>query len=145
MKAAPEASATTASSGSSSVHMSGYGRVGRGLASPRAHTLTSLTRRPHIIGGMDAGTSLHRVLVLQAASGLRAGVELRGSASAARYCATAAGGRYRRRRAGAVTGATFASVRSHPVTRLTRDARKTIATQPTTRRAFGVCDDISDH
>ena len=48
----------------------------------------------------------------------------------------------RRRRAGAVTGATFASARSHPVTRLTRDARKTIATQPTTSRTISVCDDM---
>lgn len=48
MKAAPPASATTASSGATSVHMAGYGR-GRGRASPRAHTRTALTRWLHMV------------------------------------------------------------------------------------------------
>lgn len=73
----------------------------------------------------------------------RAWLELRESASAALYYATAAGGRYR-------GGGGRARSRAQPslprdltlwvVTWLTRDARKTIATQPTTSRTIGVCD-----
>lgn len=104
-----------------------YGR--RRPASPRAHS-TALTRRLHMVTHHTQNSpGLQRRLRSEDQRARRDTARLRRVADSAA------------RRAGAVTGATFASARSHPVTRLTR-REETIATQPTTRRTIGVCDDM---
>lgn len=142
---APSASAKTASSGGNSVHIAGYGRCG-GCRSPFGHTLTSLTCRQHIIGGMNSGTSLHyqrrpRAPAVERAPRLSRGPRIYERGTILRDCDERP--LSRRRWAGAVTGATFASARSHPMTRQTLDARKRSATKLATRwtRALGVSGD----